>query len=149
MNEQVEVFWADRQRYMPGHIEHKIVRFGASRNLVIRFPKEGMTPENVRDDLEHIDRLELVEIRMLEGRHLLVCTNDIGLAVVARTCMCSRLIYKGSRVDFFPDECGEPLPQVVQRPRGVEVQCPSPKKSFNSLNRFQLLQLASMEEEEG
>jgi hypothetical protein len=39
---RVEVSWAERQRFMPGHIEHKIVRFGASRNLVIRFPKSDM-----------------------------------------------------------------------------------------------------------
>jgi hypothetical protein len=39
---RVEVSRSERQRFMPGHVEHKIVRFGASRNLVIRFPKSGM-----------------------------------------------------------------------------------------------------------
>jgi hypothetical protein len=39
---RVEVSWSGRQRFMPGHVEHKIVRFGASRNLVIRFPKSDM-----------------------------------------------------------------------------------------------------------
>lgn len=39
---RVEVRWAERQRFMPGHVEYKIVRFGASRNLVIRFPKSDM-----------------------------------------------------------------------------------------------------------
>jgi len=39
---RIEVSWSERQRFMPGHVEHKIVHFGASRNLVIRFPKSDM-----------------------------------------------------------------------------------------------------------
>ncbi len=124
---------------MPGHVDHKISRFGASRNLVIRFPKDGMAPGNVHDDLEHIDRLEVVEIRMLEGRHLLVSTNDVSLAVTARTCMCSRLKYKGSRIEFVPDECGEPLPPIMRRPPVSRTPQVSPKKSSVTLNRFKTL----------
>lgn len=39
---EVEVSWSERQRFMPAHVEHKIIRLGASRNLVIRFPKPDM-----------------------------------------------------------------------------------------------------------
>ena len=143
-SDQVEVSWAERQRFIPGHVDHKIVRFGASRNLVIRFPESDMTPESIRDDLEHIHNLEVVDVTMLAGGHLLVSTNDISLAVTARTCMSSRLKYKGSRIEFYPDECCEPLPPIVRK----TFQCAtsSPKNKKTDMNRFQML--ANMDEEE-
>ena len=107
-----------------------------------------MTLDNVRDDLEHIDRLEVVEIKMVEGKHLLVSTNDVGLAVTARTCMCSRLKYKGSRVEFFPDECGEALPLITRRSPASRTPQISPKKSFATLNRFQTLAFLGMQEDD-
>lgn len=127
---------AERQRFIPGHVEHKIVRFGASRNLVIRFPKSDMTPDSIRDDLEHIHNLEVVDVTTLTGEHLLVSTNDISLAVTARTCMASRLKYKGARIEFYPDECCAPLPPVL--PKKSLPAASSPPKIV-STNRFQML----------
>ena len=129
---------------MPGHVDHKIVRLNASRNLVIRFPKSDMTAEGVREDLEHIHNLQVVGITTLAGGHILVSTNDISLAVTARTCMLSRLKYKGSRIEFHPDECCEPLRPIARKTyQSIPL---SPKKKTSNMNRFQML--ASMDEEE-
>jgi hypothetical protein len=144
-NDQVEVSWAKNQRFMPGHVGDKISRFGASRNLVIRFPKSDMTPESIRDDLEHIHNLEVVGVTTLAGGHLLVSTNDIRLAVTARTCMLSRLKYKGSRIEFYPDECSEALPPMAPKPFQT-AQSP-PKNKQTNMNRFQMLADVDQEEE--
>jgi hypothetical protein len=106
---------------------------------------EFRTPDSIRNDLEHIHHLEVVDVTTLAGGHLLVSTNDVSLAVTARTCMSSRLKYKGSRVEFYPDECWEPLPPVVrQTPQGVP-QSPK-KKTFT--NRFEMLAGTDEEEED-
>ena len=122
---------------MPGHISHKIVRFGASRNLVIRFPKADMTPESVSEDLKHIHNLHVLDVKSLAGGHLLISTNDVSLAVTARTCMSSRLKYKGSRIEFYPDECCQPLPPIVRKTY-QPAPSSSEKKKIN-MNRFQML----------
>lgn len=103
------------------------------------------TIDSIRDDLEHIHNLEVVDIMTLAGGHLLVSTNDVSLAVTARTCMGSRLKYKGSRVEFYPDECCEPLPPVMRKT--YQDAPPAPKeKTFT--NRFQMLAGVSDEEED-
>jgi hypothetical protein len=120
---------------MPGHIARR-VHNGATRNLVIRFVKPALTAESIREDLEHIHQLEVVDIAFEEG-HAFISLNGINRAVTARTCMSSRLKYKGSRIEFFPDECEEPLPGIVKK------QCkrPSPNKAatVSHMNRFALL----------
>ena len=135
---------------MPGHVAHKIERFGASRNLIIRFPKADVTPESVSKDLEHVHLLEVVDITTISGGHLIVSLNDINLAVIARTCMSSRLTYKGSRIEFHPDECMEPLPSIVKKTLPC-VQSESAKKKMAqmaSLNRFEALSLLGDQENE-
>lgn len=140
------MFWSDRQRYIPGHVRHKILRFGATRNLVIRFPKSDMNPESVRDDLEHIHLLEVVDISFVEG-HLHVSLNDINTAAIARSCMSSRLKYKGSRIEFFPDECSAPLPRIVKKAAKPAIPALPAKTTFN-VNRFQMLTIDSSTEDE-
>ena len=51
--------------------------------------------------------------------------------------MSSRLKYKGSRIEFYPDECDQPLPPIVKK----HVKRPSPKKAatVSRMNRFALL----------
>lgn len=101
------------------------------------------TPESIRDDLEHIHNLEVVGVSTVTGGHILVSTNDVSLAVTARTCMGSRSKYKGSRIEFFPDECCEPLPPIVRKAfQGV----PHSVKSRKFTNKFETL--ASQREDE-
>jgi hypothetical protein len=107
--------------------------------------RDFRTADTIRDDLEHIHNLEVVDVTTLAGGHLLVSTNDISLAVTARTCMGSRLKYKGSRVEFYPDECCEPLPPIIRK--AYQDEPPSPEENTFT-NRFQMLAGASEEEED-
>jgi hypothetical protein len=122
---------------MSGHIFHKINRFGASRNLVIRHAKADMTSRSIRDDLEHIHNLEVVQISILPGE-VYVSLNSVHHATVARNCMQSRLKYKGCRIDFYADECDQPLPEIVKR-APKEVHPPVLKTNNAGTNRFQIL----------
>jgi hypothetical protein len=146
LTNQVEVYWDERQHYMAGHTARRI-RDGATRNLVVRFAKPSMTPDSIREDLEHIHNLDVVDIK-LENGHAYVSTNGISWAVTAKSCMASRLKYKGTRIDFYPDECDEPLPPVVKKPRPPPNQ---PKKvpSVPHKNRFALLSEDDEELEDG
>jgi hypothetical protein len=100
---------------MPGHIGHKIDRLGATRNLVIRWPRSDMTADSIQEDLDHIHRLDIVDITV-DGGQIYVSLNDINIAVTARTCMSSRLKYKGAKIEFYDDECAEPLPKIERKP---------------------------------
>jgi hypothetical protein len=132
---QIEVFWDERQHYMQGHIARRI-RNGATRNLVVRFVKADMTAESIRDDLEHIHRLVVVDVK-IEGCHAFISTNGINWAVTAKTCMTSRLKYKGTKIDFLPDECNQPLPPVIKK----QPKRASPNKfaTISNMNRFAVL----------
>jgi hypothetical protein len=101
------------------------------------------TPESIRDDLEHIHNLEVVGVATLAGGDILVSTNDVSLAVTARTCMSSRLKYKGCRIEFYPDESCEPLPPITRKAFPGAPRSPQ-SKMFT--NRFDML--ASQREEE-
>lgn len=138
-NKRASVSWDEKQRYMTGGIQKQIFCHGATRNLVLRFPKPGVTEQTVRDDLEHIDLLEIVAIQNTGG-HFYISTNSVGSAVTARSCMLHRSRYKGSRIEFYPDECAEPMPPI---PKRVAYDPPSndqrgPRKEI-SLNRFEVL----------
>jgi hypothetical protein len=139
---QIEVFWDDRQHYLQGHLARRIYSNGATRNLVIRFAKADMTEESIREDLDHIHQLEIVSIRFEFG-HAWVSLNSVQQAVAARSCMGSRFKYKGTRIQFYPDECSEPLPPYVRRqpqPQPQPQQELSSKKSGYSFNnRFATL----------
>ena len=133
---QVEAAWNDHQYYLPGHIAHKIFTYNATRNLVIRSPRSDMTDIVIRNDLEHIDGLHVVEIRSEQG-NIYVSLNAITHAITARSCMSSRLRYKGCNVQYSADECAQPLPPVLRKhtrtPRPA-----SPKNDFHG-NRFRML----------
>jgi hypothetical protein len=60
--------------------------------------------------MEHISHLVIVDVKFREG-NAYIYTNSIGYATFARTCMMSRVRYKGCRVWFFDDECDVALPQ--------------------------------------
>lgn len=136
---QIEVFWDDRQHFLQGHLARRIYNNGASRNLVIRFAKAEMTEESIREDLEHIYRLEVVSVRFEFG-HAWVSLNSVQQAVTARSCMSSRFKYKGTRIEFYPDECAELLPPYVKRqPQSQPTILRSKRSAYNFNNRFATL----------
>lgn len=137
-NIQVDLFYNDRQYQLPGHIGYKMSTYGATRNLVIHHAKPDVTSQSIRDDLEHIHQLEVVEIKVI-GDEVYISLNSIHNAVTARSCMQSRLKYKGYRIDYYPDECDQPLPEVPRRAvrkfDPLQAEASNPRSS----NRFQML----------
>lgn len=111
---QIDVFRDDRQCRLSSNIARRIEENGATRNLVIRFPKHDMTSDSIKEDLNHIWRLQVVRIKFSDG-HAYVSLNSIQAACIARSCMISRLKYKGTRIEFYPDECSEPLPPILKK----------------------------------
>lgn len=59
--------------------------------------------------MEHISNLVIIDIKF-QGANAYIYTNSIGYATFARTCMMSRIGYKGCKVWFFEDECDVALP---------------------------------------
>ncbi|KAL8804824.1 MAG: hypothetical protein Q9182_002318 [Xanthomendoza sp. 2 TL-2023] len=130
--------WSERQFYMPGHVASKI-RIGATRNLVIRSVKPDITEQRLREDLDHIHNLIIISISFVDG-DVFLSLNSIHNALFARTCMMSRAMYRGMRIDWYPDECALPLPKVQNPPRR-EMAPTSKPKTTPMVNRFQMLNL--------
>ena len=83
---------------------------GATRNLVVRGIAGKLTAEQIRDHLDHIHNLVVVDISFQAG-DAYISTNSVHNALFARTCMMSRTAYKGIRIDYYPDDCAAPLPR--------------------------------------
>ena len=122
---------------MPAHIGNRISQFGATRNLVIRHIQPDMTSQSIRDDLDHIHNLEVVEINIIYDEAY-VSLNSVQFAFTARSCMQSRLKYKNCKIEFYPDECDQPLPQIPYKPT-KKLDPPKEKASHVGLNRFHIL----------
>lgn len=137
---QVEVRWADRQFHLNNHIDNKVAG-GATRNLVIRNAVDkGMTEDQIRDDMEHIHNLIIIDVTF-QGRHAYVSTTSIHTALFARTCMMSRSAYRGCKVEFYPDECDAPLPTRATVSKATP---PQPvEKQMAPANRFDMLDTGS------
>lgn len=124
---------------------HKIYQDGARRNLLIRPAKAGITPGSICEDLEHIHQLKIVNITAMNDG-ILVSLNSISHAITARTCMSSRFKYKGTRIEFAPDECNEALPQHnVEESRILKNQHVKPSMGQN---RFEMLTVDDAEDED-
>lgn len=133
---RVEVRWAERQFKLNGHIQNKIEN-GATRNILIRNALEkGFTEAQIRDDMEHIHNLVVIEVRFLDG-HAYIYTNSVHNALFAKTCMMSRTTYRGCKISFFPDECDQPLPARTVVPKAMPTE-PARKKTPLA-NRFDML----------
>jgi hypothetical protein len=107
---RLECRWADRQFNVPSHVSNKIAN-GATRNLVVRGVGGKLAAAQIRDHLDHIHNLVVVDINFRNG-DAYISTNSIHNALFARTCMMSRTAYKGLRIEYFPDECAGPLPRI-------------------------------------
>jgi hypothetical protein len=142
-NKRIEIKWSDRQFTLPGHVAGHIGK-GASRNLVVHRYDGRHTEDNIREDLEHIHNLVVVGIEFLNGScHIKL--NSVHNAIYAKTCMMSRLKYKGTKIDWDLDECAQPYAPVAPRPKR---EVPPPKKAPAAANRFQLLNLDDDDDDE-
>lgn len=112
---QLEFRWADRQFNVSHHVAGRIAG-GVSRNLIVRGVAGRVTEAQIRDHLDHIHNLVVIDV-YFQNNDAHVSTNSIHNALFARTCMMSRTIYKGTRIDWAPDECATPLPQLDMRVR--------------------------------
>lgn len=137
--------WSERQFYLPGLVAGKLAN-GASRNLVIRSVHPNLTESKIRDDLEHIHNLVVIDITFDKG-NAYVSTNSVHNALFARTCMMSRLAYKGMKIEYYPDECAGPLPRVQNVPKKVAPP-PPVKKVAPMANRFQMLNIDGADDSE-
>jgi hypothetical protein len=113
---------------------------GASRNLIIRGATGKITADQIRDHLDHIHNLVVVDIQF-RNQDAFVSTNSIHNALFARTCMMSRTAYKGLRIDWCPDECAAPLPQPSFRSHTPAPVIPMKPKPIT--NRYTLLDTGS------
>lgn len=139
---QVTVNWDDRQHHLSAYLVRQIYQNNASRNLVIRFANPDMTAADVRSDLEHIHGLEVVQITR-RGSHLFISTNSVQHALTARYCMMSRFKYKGTKIEFYHDECDAPWPMTRSAAASELKQGHAGADTVDSLfyNRFQPLSL--------
>lgn len=143
-SKRIDVRWADRQFRLNQHIANK-VNNGATRNLCIRgAASHGLTEERIREDMEHIHNLIIVDITYRNGPgDAFVSTNSTHNALFARTCMMSRSTYKGCKIEFYPDECDVPLPMPAPRSLAPQQQSSKGGKGFETMNRFGMLGLQS------
>lgn len=140
---KVEFRWADRHFILPQHIATKIAN-GATRNLRLRNVQGRLTEETIRDDMEHIHNLVIIDVTFTGG-DIIVSTNSVHNAMYARTCMMSRGSYKGIQIESYEDECSTPFPSVhIPVPR-KENALPT-RKAVSSANRFGLLNMDNTED---
>jgi hypothetical protein len=98
---------------VPPHVANKIAN-GATRNIVVRGAVGKLTAEQIRDHLDHIHNLVVVDINFRNG-DAFISLNSIHNGLFAKTCMMSRTAYKSLRIDWYADECAAPLPRPVVR----------------------------------
>ncbi|OCK83349.1 hypothetical protein K432DRAFT_379589 [Lepidopterella palustris CBS 459.81] len=138
-SKRIEIRWNDRQFHLPNHVANKI-SIGATRNLVIRGGAEKLTEECIRDDMDHIHNLVVIDVKFKDD-DIYISTNSIHNALFARTCMMSRSAYKGLRIEWYPDECAAPIPARVPIP----VSKPKATIPAPITNRFELLMMSEYE----
>ncbi|KAJ4993086.1 hypothetical protein SVAN01_01438 [Stagonosporopsis vannaccii] len=131
--------WADRQFSVSPRVADKIAG-GASRNLIVRGVAGRVSAEQIRDHLDHIHNLVVVDV-YFKNRNAHISINSIHNALSARACMMSRTIYRGTRIDWDLDECAASLPQpgMKVRPSVIRIH-PTPLPVTNT---FALLDTAS------
>ncbi|CAI6085337.1 unnamed protein product, partial [Clonostachys chloroleuca] len=142
---RIDVSWNERQFILSDHIARKISS-GATRNLVIRKCGLNHTVKSIREDLEHIHNLVVLRIEFARG-DCYISTNSVTAATFARTCMMSRLKYKGSRIEHDVDECCQPLDQVPFRRPSRPKPAVKERRPSTTTNRFNLLDMNHSDDE--
>ncbi|KAF4997842.1 hypothetical protein FGRMN_3590 [Fusarium graminum] len=162
---KIHTKWSDHQYVVKGQVVYHVTK-GASRNFVIRKRDPNLTAQSIRDDLEHIHNLHVVNIE-LDKNNCFVSTNAIHAAIFARTCLQSRVEYKNCRIEWVADECSQPLgslpsetPVPISGPALSPIPAPEVKlesRSTSNLpsrknlmgNRFRVLNLSDTDGSNG
>ncbi|KAF4441518.1 hypothetical protein F53441_12031 [Fusarium austroafricanum] len=163
---KIHTKWSDYQFIMSGQVAHQVHR-GGSRNFVIRKRDPNLTSQSIRDDLEHIHGLHVIDIQFDKDR-CYISTNSIHAAIYARTCLQSRVPsgganlvtfreYKTSRIEWCADECAQPLQSLASETRSLVPESKEKRDPVTALpsrknlmgNRFQLLELSDTEGSNG
>ncbi|KAF3491095.1 uncharacterized protein GIQ15_00612 [Arthroderma uncinatum] len=143
LDRPVDISWAERQYSLSTYLSSQMAN-GASRNLIIRGVHPNITESMIREDMRHIHNLIIVSLTFNHG-NVYISTNSVQKASFARNCMMSRMPYRIMRIEYYQDECADPLPKIKETP----VKVPSrPAKTLNPMaNRFQMLHLDESEDE--
>ena len=134
--------------FKPAGNVNRHIELGATRNLVLRQVSPDIDERRIRDDLDHIHGLVVIDVSFSRG-DVIVRLNAIYVALYARSCMKSRATYKKVPIEYYPDECDQPLPFFDTKGKEVPVTKKAPTRSqrLQSLNnRFDML---AMDEFEG
>nr|OQO28767.1 hypothetical protein B0A51_02536 [Rachicladosporium sp. CCFEE 5018]OQO32466.1 hypothetical protein B0A51_00255 [Rachicladosporium sp. CCFEE 5018] len=102
----------------------------------------GHTEFSIRADMDHIHNLIIISITF-RGPDAHMSTNSVHNALYARTCMMSRVAYRGCRIEFVVDECDVPLQVHVKRVEPVRKD--AGKGKLMMANRFGLLNMGGTE----
>lgn len=149
---KISVEYAEKSFWTPKSVATRIEQ-GATRNLLIRGLDLDIDEDRLRADLDHIHNLAVVEIYPpKDGNGMVVSLNAIHLALFARTCLRSQIMYKKAQISFYPDKCTEsqiPNPHKGFKPLGDKTNVRKLAK-FDCLprNRFQLLKISDEEDNE-
>ncbi|KAL4725057.1 hypothetical protein ACLX1H_008504 [Fusarium chlamydosporum] len=152
---KIHTKWSDYQYTVKGQVAYHVVR-GASRNFVIRRRDPNTTVQSLRDDLDHIHNLHVIDIAFNKDS-CFINTSSVNSAIFARNCLLSRLEYKHSRIEWVADECAQPLetlPYEAQAPvpcvrqENASASVPPSRKNLMG-NRFQLLELSDTDRSTG
>jgi len=101
--------------------------------------------------MEHIHNLVVISVNVVRS-DIYVSTNSVHNSLFARTCMMSRALYKGLKIEWYPDECAAPIPKITEPiaapaiPQKGSMSMKQPKTS--SSNLYSLLDLDESDVEE-
>ncbi|KUL84039.1 hypothetical protein ZTR_07152 [Talaromyces verruculosus] len=131
-NQKVDLSWSDREFSLRPYIKQSITHNGATRNLIIRNTNANITPALIREHLDHIHNLIVINIKIDHtNRSICICTNSVHNAMFARSCMRSRATYKGMKIDFGVDECAAPWSSSLP-PSGSSLSATAPEYHASS-----------------
>jgi hypothetical protein len=106
-----------------------------------------VTADQIRDHLDHIHNLIVVDIYW-KGDDAYISTNSVHNALFARTCMMSRTVYKGTRIEYYPDECAAPLPRPTKAPTPTPRAPVRAPTKMPTVNQYALLDTGSDDDPE-
>jgi hypothetical protein len=101
--------------------------------------------------MEHIHNLVVISVNVVR-QDIYISTNSVHNSLFARTCMMSRALYKGLKIEWYPDECAAPIPKFTELlpapaiPQKSSVSTKQPKMS--SSNLYSLLDLDGSDAED-
>lgn len=140
---QVNVRWSERHFVLSKYVAIKITQ-GATRNLLFQHITRQITEARIREDLEHIHNLVVVDIQV-DDDSARVSLNSIQHSLCARSCLVSRRTYRGIKIDWIADECTEPWPTATPRPTKA-TKAVANKTMAQVMNRFGVLNIDGTED---